>query len=1841
MAPDEQLENDAQDASQDASPDASQDRLEGGAYEIIRKRLQQHGDDLRSRLEVLNELRKDVFGSIETKLLQTERITTDNNCIPRDLLAIEEFFLFAYNVRFGLKSEIAVGDVFAAYEFRDGGFHRIQADFLKNAEFNRDFRDIYRFYKNASFNKFFVSGTAIHMVFQVGKVATDIKSLKWVREGGEFHYVGNRSDHEVRFPPQHEFEWIRTHRDLQYHGLHPHISIEDRLFVETVGGDLTIKIENNTETGEGIYAEDVDDPDQTLDDAEIFYAVVGNIILLKIRPYREEQFRYIVYNEKIQKAQRLDAIEHACVLLPDDHGLIFSNGYYLQSGESKTFPNSLQDMLYERCIAAPNGEDYQYVFHNRSDGSNILLRYNLISQQVDTPLVCHGATFFEDGKMICFRGQDEPQKHHPLQIWQTPYVGDEFVPHTNTDSFLYKVGNREVVRGMSECHEVLNLLNKDESFANLYVDTVRLTGDILDSYFWIGSDEAAGLGEPLGEIRDTATAAVDEFEKVVRVRRDTQQKTKVVENAIADELKQAQRRRFEHVNDFVQSLASLRQLRGDAISLKELRYADIPLIESLETSVSETTDRLAHRCVEFLLRDKALAPYEKQVGDQFAQVDQLETVAEGRRLEEEVGASANELEMLIEIVSNLKIDDATQRTAIIDNISTIFSSINQARAALKNQIKELMSVEGIAEFNSQIKLLNQSVVNYLDICDAPGKCDEFLTKVMIQLEELEGRFAEFDEFVEQLTEKREEVYNAFESRKLSLVETRNRRAASLMNAADRILKGIKTRVDNIESINEIHSYFASDLMIDKVRDIVDELTELGDSVKVDDIQSKLKAVREDAVRQLKDQQELFVDGKNIIQFGEHRFTVNHQPLDLTTVMQEDDMCLHLTGTNFFEPILNDEFVALRDVWKQDVISETSDVYRSEYLAYRLFQSLGSDGLPTPAEWLKQGVAARMKVVQGFAGPRYAEAYTKGVHDADAAKILAALTRMSSALGLLRFGPQARAMASVFWQEFVDPDRREVLAAQLQSQGAIQAAFSSSVRRERSQAEVAALLSGFQARYKLYSEDFVDEAAEYLVELLIAGAPFVVSQDAYELAGEFRRRLRASNQEEKFRESLARVERDTERRMLIANQWAEAFVAVHRDESHGGSGQGEKKQDGKKRGGKKRAGKQDGKRQDGKRQDGITAGSEQDASKQVSAGNVDGSDDFAWEIGWLLLKEEIDSRHVVPGKHTEKISGLAGDHSRIQRGHYQLNFNQFTHRLSAYERDVVPRFKQFRECKHELLERTREEMRLSEFLPRVLTSFVRNRLIDSVYLPLIGDNLAKQIGVAGEQKRTDRMGMLLLISPPGYGKTTLMEYIANRLGLIFMKINGPAIGHQVTSLDPAEAPNAAAREEIHKLNLSLEMGDNVMLYLDDIQHCNTEFLQKFISLCDAQRKIEGVYKGRTRTYDLRGRKVAVIMAGNPYTESGEKFQIPDMLSNRADIYNLGEIIGDSADAFELSYIENCLTSNSALNPLASRSQKDVYSIIKIAQTGSQEGIDLEGQYSPEELSEMVAVIKKLLRVRDVVLKVNREYIRSAAQADEFRTEPPFKLQGSYRNMNRIAERVVPIMNDAELETLIASSYEGDAQTLTSEAESNLLKFRELLGILTDEERQRWDDIKRSFKQNVKMKGIGSDDQAAHVIAQLSGFNDQLEALRNTIVEAAQQSRQTGESADERRAEALTQEIGKLNKSILEVGESLANVSRAPQPAAAAPGRPSPVALAKDPSTEMHRLTVQHKVPRSILEVLKNQFELMQQWMEPTLAQSHVQTEELKKLRHAVDSCVASYAKLVGELEAAQPDGPKKP
>lgn len=1763
--------------------------LDSGTYEIIRNRLRAAGSELKSRLDVLNAARKDAFGSIETALLTTERITTSHNCISRDMVAVGDHVLFGYNIHFGLKAETDVTDVFSQFRFADHSFHAPTHDLIDNAEFQQHFRDLFRYYKETTFAKFAIRGPHLFMVFKIGRGDRDIKTFKWLIDGDSLKYLGNRSDHEYDYPSQHEFEWVRATRDQHIGGLHPHITIDDRVFVETVGGDLTIKVENNTESGAGIYEEPVDNADQTLDDAEVHYALLGHLILLKIRPYQEKADRYFVFNEKLQEARRLDSMADACILLPDDHGLIFSNGYYLQTGECKTFEVDATDMLFERRIEAPNGEDFLYLFYSRATGEYVVLQYNLIEQKLQTPLVCAGWTFFGAGELACFKSHTEPQKHHAIQLWQTPYVGENYVPPVTDETFVSKIGNKELVRGMAECHEVLNLIQKDDSYAGLYTDLVKLSGAVSDSYFWMDREETGNLAETLHQIRDAANAAVGEYEKVVRVRRETMHRTREVTASTKTLLGRLKNQRFENIQHLVDGLGNLRTARGEVISLRDLRYVDGKHVDSLEEQVIESSERLSRRAVERLLEPSSLDGYRDAIEEAQEKIAALEKVTEAEALGEAIGKSATELEMLIEIVSNLKIDDATQRTTIIENISAIFATINQSRAALKNKTRELASVEGIAEFQSQITLLNQSVANYLDLCESPEKCDEYLTKLIVTIEELDGRFAEFDEFVLQLTEKREEIYNAFESRKLALVETRNKRANALVSAAERVLKGIGSRVEQFKTIEEINAYFAADLMIEKVRDIIDQLGKLGDSVKVDDIQSRLKTVREDAVRQLTDRSELYVDGENAIRFGSYTFNVNTQPLALTTVVRDDTMCLHLTGTNFYEPIEDERLNATREVWDQSVISETRDVYRGEYLAYKLVTSWDATGDELADTFVSKAEPQQIHAVQAFMSSRYSEAYTKGVHDHDATKLATRFLTLRSEVSDLQFSPTARTAAELYWRETADTKPSKSLAQRLASVGKIERAFRRVTGKDRYLAELESLLNVFYETNRatavsavpsdntsvlahgsqnhgtyaqLFASNIFPEAAEALYGVLTDRGAFRHSQPAADLLDAFTKHLKSKKQYAAFDKSMKDARNERKTAFTLAREWLRAFLA---DMPDGGS-----------------------------------------------VAHID-------EAAILALGTDGKNRNLAEVSIAGEIDGMLGSHRLINSSTYHFDLNDFTTRLRQHATLSVPRFEQYTELKHNIVEEAREDMRLDEFKPRVLTSFVRNRLLDEVYLPMIGANLAKQIGVSGEGKRTDLMGLLLLVSPPGYGKTTLMEYIASRLGLIFMKINGPALGHSVTSLDPVEAPNAGSREEIEKLNLALEMGDNVLIYLDDIQHTNPEFLQKFISLCDGQRKIEGVYKGRTRTYDLRGRKVAVVMAGNPYTESGEKFQIPDMLANRADIYNLGEIIGESAEAFEMSYLENSITSNPTLSKLASRGQADIRAIIAMAEDKPRETIEFKGNESPEEINDYVAVMKKLIRVRNAILAVNQEYIRSAAQSDDYRTEPPFKLQGSYRNMNRIAERVVPVMNDDELTSLIVTNYENDAQTLTSGAEVNLLKVRQIIGVSTDADTERWNKIIRTFQENARLKGVSADDKAGQVIARIGTLSDNLDGIREAmsggLVGLAEQlGQQTANSS----IDEVTAGVAQLQASLAAINNTLAQAA----------------AQQATSSLDDNRITVVNRVPSTITAVLKSQFSLMQAWMEPLHHTAKENDAELQKLHEKLDDCLQAYEKLVDRVEGAK-------
>src|SRR5687768_3763273 len=103
-----------------AGPDGagSDDRaLAGGNYEVLAARLRAAGQVLAARAEALNDRRKATFGSTEPQLIATERLRTEHNCVPVDIVAVGDHLLVGFAVFLGLKSETTVSDVLALHRF--------------------------------------------------------------------------------------------------------------------------------------------------------------------------------------------------------------------------------------------------------------------------------------------------------------------------------------------------------------------------------------------------------------------------------------------------------------------------------------------------------------------------------------------------------------------------------------------------------------------------------------------------------------------------------------------------------------------------------------------------------------------------------------------------------------------------------------------------------------------------------------------------------------------------------------------------------------------------------------------------------------------------------------------------------------------------------------------------------------------------------------------------------------------------------------------------------------------------------------------------------------------------------------------------------------------------------------------------------------------------------------------------------------------------------------------------------------------------------------------------------------------------------------------------------------------------------------------------------------------------------------------------------------------------------------------------------------------------------------------------------------------------------------------
>ena len=514
---------------------------EGGSYEIIRQRLVEQGNELDQKTAALNQARSQNFGSTDLMVLGRSRVRTENNCQGRDVVQVGPYLVFGYNVFIGLKKSTRVEDVFSMYtlESSDDKYALNQVDlstsFLADTKFKHDFDELYRYYKDTHLLQLVLRDGKLLAGFKIGERLDDVRVFRWAvsPDGNTVTYIDNRGERELELPEKHDFEWTETQREDIVQGRFPHINILDTLFVETIGGDLTVKIENNSQTGEGIFSEPVLEENQSINDAAIFYAQLGHLILVKVLPYKEDDWRYLLYNPLNNEVRRIDAIGDSCGSLPEDHGIIFPDGIYLETGEYKSFGVNHTGLQFKRRIRSPNGEDVLFVFYEPVGGTFALLSYNLITKTLQNPIITHGYALKDDGTAIVFTAGDEPTRMHPMQVWQTPYCSDEFANAAPTDANFYsRIGNAELVRGVSDLYSITRLIQADTVSARHYDMLSKANAKLFDDHYWIAETETDGIEQCITQIGKTVDLIVDEFEKVESIRAHSASEMK---KAVADQ----------------------------------------------------------------------------------------------------------------------------------------------------------------------------------------------------------------------------------------------------------------------------------------------------------------------------------------------------------------------------------------------------------------------------------------------------------------------------------------------------------------------------------------------------------------------------------------------------------------------------------------------------------------------------------------------------------------------------------------------------------------------------------------------------------------------------------------------------------------------------------------------------------------------------------------------------------------------------------------------------------------------------------------------------------------------------------------------------------------------------------------------------------------------------------------------------------------------------------------------------------------------------------------------------------------------------------------------------------
>ncbi len=958
----------------------------GGAssYDLLMGRLRETGATLRSVAAALNDQRAEVFATRPMTLAEAERFRTETPSTPTDLVVVGDMALLAHDPV--VSGKRGVTDLFTLYRLEcvaDADWDVLPVApgspgwFLADPSFGRDFEELITYYADARVDALRIVDDSLLMVFRIGDQLTDVRVLRWRVADGEAHYLDAYGEVPAAVPD--DVEWTTVGREAISAGRDPELDLHGLIMLDLTGGELVARVPDPVSGPRVVLRESVDEPGQDIAELRVRTARVGDLLVIRLLPYREAHERLYVYNRLTGALTRDDGLAGGVRTLPGGQGVVFPGGYHLSNGEAHTFADvATGTWTFHHRLVAPNGEDVLYAYNDPAGRRYLLCAYNQVTKTMSNPVPAAGYGRYADGTMLVLREASEGSRVHSVGIYTSPYCDlDVYEPPVPSGSFFGRVGNPELVAVLGECFALARDVERSEfNEAGFEAITVRCRS-LLDTYGWFADPEATAVAEQVRRLGKTAGQILDEFAAVTAARKVAHD---AVQQAAADvaAFRADAGIELRDTAAFIDRLTEGSVLLGRLSALAEQPYVDTAAVDALRADATELHGALAERTLEFLTQDDALRPLADEIAAAEADAGHASTADEAAAAGARVDDVGQRIVVLTDVVGALESADAPTKTGVLAALADLLARRNAATAAVTNRVEALRTAESGAEFAASTAVLTQRAAAAAASAADPAAVDAALAALEAECETLDARFGDVTEFAIAIADKRDEIYAALTTRREVLASAWAAKVDRLVGTAQRALAAVAERAARSADLDAFETFFATDSLVAKVNRSAEELRDLGEAGRADELAVALADARATARRVVIDHAELF-DADGSVRIGSHRFGLNTTPFDLhlaptaTNGIDGADgrgLELRLTGTDLVDPLAPDEVAAIGPAATQVHPSETPTVPRAVFLAFEL-QAAGKTGADARAE------------VQG----RLDDGFELGIHDADAARLL--------------------------------------------------------------------------------------------------------------------------------------------------------------------------------------------------------------------------------------------------------------------------------------------------------------------------------------------------------------------------------------------------------------------------------------------------------------------------------------------------------------------------------------------------------------------------------------------------------------------------------------------------------------------------------------------------------------------------------------------------------------------------------------------------------------------------------------------------------------------------------------